>query len=363
MFKDLIRPAKVFGLHGLPMGVKILRQEANIQTFLARFGGRFASKEMILQRTHLWMPKNRDTPQARSPLREATAEKTGTHVNQDIEGPYPVCLSMTKDGKPYWYDNMKGEYWRCFSLEQSHHIKVPNLGHQAACMLGQYHETLSGFSAASLRECTADFVSTRESLDQLMRTVSLDPAGRSKDCGPEIQFAVDHTHYAPHVLSVHEKEVGRSEAPTSTHGINHLLPLESRADTCMADLKMAFPDHYPHRQLGDIRKTEFESLERDAQGDNQDSAIFTARLVEGFLGVIKGILLPDEFNHLTFSGKLLAYELGIRFLNDHLLGDIRFPTEYPGQNIHRARKQFRLAIRIDTHTDVLRIRERDLELR
>ena len=363
MTKDLIRPAKVFGLHGLPMGVRILRQEANVQTFLADFGGRFASKEMIFQRTQLWMPKNRDTPHAHSPLWKVTAEKTEMHGNQDIEGPYPVCLTMTKAGKPYWYDNMKGEYWRCFTITQSNHTKVPNLAHQAARMLGQYHESLSGLSAASLRECTADFVSTRESLDQLMRTVSLDPVGRLKDCSPEIQFAVDHTHYAPHVLSVQEKEIAARQSPSGIRGINHLLPLESRADTCMADLKTAFPDHYPQRQLGDIRKTEFESLERENQGDSGDSVIFTARLVEGFLGVIKGILLPDEFNHLTFSGKLLAYELGIRFLSDHLLGDIRFPTDYSGQNIHRARKQFRLAFRIHTHAEALRIRERDLELR
>lgn len=363
MTKDLIRPAKIFGLHGLPLDVRILRQEANIQTFIAHFGGRFASKEMILQRTQLWTPKNRDTPGTRSPMWKAAAGNPEMHEIQDIEGPYPVYLSMTKKGKPYWYDNMKGEYWRCFGLTQSNHINVPNLAHQAARMLGQYHETLSGFSAASLKEYTADFVSTQESLDQLMRNVSLDPFGRLKDCRPEIQFAVDHTHYAPHVLSVQESEVGRDQLSPGTQGINHLLPLESRADTCMADLKMAFPDHYPHRQLGDIRKTEFESLERDTQGDGKDSAIFTARLVEGFLGVIKGILLPEEFNHLTFSGKLLAYELGIRFLSDHLLGDIRFPTDYSGQNIHRARTQFRLAFRIDTHAEALRSHERDLELR
>ena len=90
--------------------------------------------------------------------------------------------------------------------------------------------------------------------------------------------------------------------------------------------------------------------------------IFTARLVEGFLGVIKGLLLPNEFNQLVFSGKHLAYELGIRFLGDHIIGDSRFPVDYPGQNLHRARKQFRLAYRIGTHAAELRRLEMDLEL-
>ncbi|MFM2197169.1 MAG: hypothetical protein RLZZ505_601 [Verrucomicrobiota bacterium] len=366
MSKDLIRPAKIFGLHGLPMDTRLVRHEANLQTFVALFGGRYASKQMILQRIYLWTPRNGNDPMSSSGNAGCSASHEEIWQDQDGDGPYPVSLMLTKNREPYWYDPVKSEIWRCFSINGDHHVNrlpgMPDMACQAARMLWQYHETLSGLPGAGLRKSNDDFVSTRESLVTLNRVASQDPHQRSADCLPEIQFALNHTHYAPHILPVREEGTEPAHQHRHRHGIHQILPLDSGNGICMADLKMAFTEHYPHRQLGSVRKALSYGKESDPQSDTGDSVIFTARLVEGFLGVIKELLIPNEFNRLTFSGKHLAYELGIRFLCDHLDGDGRFPVDFPGQNLHRARKQFRLAYRIGAHAAELRRMHRDLEL-
>lgn len=360
MFKELVRPAKVFGLHGLPMGAKLVAQEGRLQTFVARFGGRFASKELILQRT---LPLNhmgaRDTT-----LRSVTFERDSLHAKdvdeQDTAGPYSASLCLTRDGASYWFDNIRSDFWRCFSRAESDvenlPLKIPNVASQAARMLGEYHEILAGLPSNKLREETAEALATRESLEELHRAVLHDPHGRSNNCHTEIRFAMDHAHYSPHLLTVGDRGAGVDRQQRNGGGISHSTLLRFPAEACMVDLKTAFPHRYPYRQLGSVRNVGADISNDDSHEDPDSSLILKARLVEGYLGVIRWILLPDEFRQLAISGKWLAYELGIRFLTDHLLGDKRFPVDIPSQNLHRARKQFRLAFRIDSCEEELNSR-------
>jgi hypothetical protein len=64
--------------------------------------------------------------------------------------------------------------------------------------------------------------------------------------------------------------------------------------------------------------------------------------VEGYLESAGGVLNATERAHLGFSGQLLAYETGLRFLTDHLQGDVYFRIHRPGHNLERCRTQFAL---------------------
>jgi hypothetical protein len=44
---------------------------------------------------------------------------------------------------------------------------------------------------------------------------------------------------------------------------------------------------------------------------------------------------------------LISFELGLRFLTDHLAGDVYFKTRYRGHNLLRARVQFQLTESIE----------------
>jgi hypothetical protein len=65
-------------------------------------------------------------------------------------------------------------------------------------------------------------------------------------------------------------------------------------------------------------------------------------LANGYLGETSDILTDREAGLLAFSGRLITYTIGLRFLTDHLEGDIYFRTSRRGQNLDRARTQFAL---------------------
>jgi hypothetical protein len=65
------------------------------------------------------------------------------------------------------------------------------------------------------------------------------------------------------------------------------------------------------------------------------------------------LLTEAEWENLVFAGKLMTYEVGIRFLTDYLQGDIYFKTKRPGHNLDRARNQLCFAKRIETAVDAM----------
>jgi hypothetical protein len=71
------------------------------------------------------------------------------------------------------------------------------------------------------------------------------------------------------------------------------------------------------------------------------------QLARGYLSTAGEFLTKAERNLIAFSGKLITYELGLRFLTDYLSGDVYFRTHRPGHNLDRCRTQFKLVESIE----------------
>ncbi len=52
---------------------------------------------------------------------------------------------------------------------------------------------------------------------------------------------------------------------------------------------------------------------------------------------------------VAFSGKLMTFTIGLRFLTDFINGDVYFRVHRPGHNLDRARTQIRLVQSIERH--------------
>ncbi len=77
------------------------------------------------------------------------------------------------------------------------------------------------------------------------------------------------------------------------------------------------------------------------------------KLVDGYLETAHTFLTSEEKTTLVFGGKLITFEQGIRFLTDHLLGDVYYKIHREGQNLDRCRTQFRLVELIAEQEDAM----------
>ena len=65
------------------------------------------------------------------------------------------------------------------------------------------------------------------------------------------------------------------------------------------------------------------------------------------------LLSPLERDRLVLSGMVMTYEHGMRFLTDHLEGDVYFRIHRDGQNLDRARTQFALVSSLEEREEEL----------
>ena len=90
-----------------------------------------------------------------------------------------------------------------------------------------------------------------------------------------------------------------------------------------------------------------------AAEDEQDLSKVTMQfpmfeaLVRGYLSTAGEFLTKTEKKFLAFSGKLITFEIGIRFLADYLNGDTYFKIHREGHNLDRCRTQFKLVESIE----------------
>ena len=81
--------------------------------------------------------------------------------------------------------------------------------------------------------------------------------------------------------------------------------------------------------------------EKDLQLVEVDMHRYLA-FAEGFLENTRDELNTMEREYLPLSGAYMAFIMGVRFLTDHLQGDVYFKTSFPGENLQRAEEQFAL---------------------
>ncbi len=70
-------------------------------------------------------------------------------------------------------------------------------------------------------------------------------------------------------------------------------------------------------------------------------------ILERYLDETRGFLTPHDYAYLYDAIRLIPFELGIRFLTDHLEGNNCFKIERPDQNLHRAMTQFQLTASVE----------------
>jgi hypothetical protein len=60
-----------------------------------------------------------------------------------------------------------------------------------------------------------------------------------------------------------------------------------------------------------------------------------------------------EVNYLPFSAKLMTFECGVRFLTDHLNGDVYFKVHRENHNLDRCRTQFKMVRDMEEQSDLM----------
>ena len=135
---------------------------------------------------------------------------------------------------------------------------------------------------------------------------------------------------------------------------NVMLDIETGKAMCVVDLDTVMPGCVLY-DFGDmIRTTTSPTLEDelDLSKVQMGMPMFKA-LARGYLEGTGPFLTKAERALIAFSGKLITFTIGIRFLTDFLSGDTYFRVHRPRHNLDRCRTQFRLVESIEKQEEAM----------
>jgi Phosphotransferase enzyme family len=250
----------------------------------------------------------------------------------------PAC-----DGRAYYCDE-QGDYWRAYIFIEKARtydaVQSAQQAFEAGKAFGHFQKLLADLPAPRLHDTIPDFHHTPKRFDAFEKALAADVANRAKLAKPEIAFAMRHKAMTGMLLDANLPE---RVTHNDTKLNNVMLDDATGEGICVIDLDTVMPGLALY-DFGDmVRATTSPAKEdeRDLSKVKMQFPMFEA-LVRGYLTSAADFLAKAEKQHLAFSGKLITFEIGIRFLADFLGGDIYFKVHRENHNLERSRAQFKL---------------------
>ncbi|MBQ6998273.1 MAG: phosphotransferase [Clostridia bacterium] len=258
-----------------------------------------------------------------------------------------LTVIPAKDGKSY-VKTENGDYYRVYIfIDDAISFQVvedPMDFYNAAAAFGKFQNMLSDFEADKLHETIKNFHNTKTRFDDFEKAVADNKSGKAADVQAEIDFAMARKCDAAIIVDgIAEGRIPLRVTHNDTKLNNVLVDSESGKGICVIDLDTVMPGSLLYDFGDSIRfgTNPAAEDEKDLSKVYCDLNLFE-HYVKGFLSEVGDSITKEEIELLPMSAKLMTLECGIRFLGDHLNGDVYFKIHRENHNLDRARTQFKM---------------------
>ena len=353
---DLAAVSSRFAVRGKLVRIRPYGNGHIHDTYLASYRRRGHRRRYVHQRINQRV--FRDPPALMGNIQRVTRHLKDKLRQAGVEdlGRRSLNLVPAHDGCSF-YQDPDGSYWRTYDFVEGAStydaVASPRMAYEAARAFGRFQKLLLDLPPPRLHETISGFHDTELRYRKFLSALERDPWNRARDAREPIRFARSCESLIQ-VLPRLREQGGLPERVThnDTKINNVLLDTATGEMLCVIDLDTVMPGLSIH-DFGDLMRTgsgTHREDERDLSRVGVELPLFEA-LARGYLAEAAHFLTPIERRYLPFSGQLIAYELGLRFLTDHLEGDVYFKIRREGQNLDRCRAQFKLVESIRQHQE------------
>ena len=280
------------------------------------------------------------------------------HLRRKSPDPRSVLtLIRTKDGKSYL--EADDGYWRVFRfVEDSICLQQPESDadfYESAVGFGTFQQLLSDFPAEKLHETIPNFHNTPDRYRAFHETLTRDPMHRAAQVQPEIEFALaQQAEMAALQNALDAGELPLRVTHNDTKLNNVLFDAKTRKALCIIDLDTVMPGSALYDYGDSIRFGAATAAEDERELDKMEMSLERFRVfTRGYVRACPG-LTQKELELLPLGAKVMTMECGVRFLTDHIDGDNYFSIHREGQNLDRARTQFKLVADMERKWDKMK---------
>jgi len=237
-------------------------------------------------------------------------------------------------------------FWRAINyLPHSHSIEVVSSEDEAfaaAKAFGHFSSALSSLDATELADVIAQFHHLPGRIEQLQAAVAKDSQARVNSCREWIDFALSQQSLLKELSDISPKLPLRT-CHNDTKINNMLFDKRDMSSLAIIDLDTCMKGHLMY-DFGDMVRTFCSPEEEDStalENVHVRESIF-AEICRGYLSELGEVLSREERASLWLGARVICLMIGVRFLTDHLNGDVYFHIHHENHNLERAANQFTL---------------------
>lgn len=263
-----------------------------------------------------------------------------------------IRLLRTFANQPFVTDE-QGDVWRAYIFVENARaydvLETPEQAFKVAQAFGEFQCNLVDLPGPRLHETIPDFHNTPKRLETLRQAIRRDPVGRERRVRREIDFIMKRAEETQHLLKLQAEGAIPERITHNDTKVNNILIDDLTGDgICVIDLDTVMPGLSLY-DFGDMVRAGTSPAEEDEVNLAKVGMRFDMyeALYRGFLSSAGSFLTEAERENLPFSGKLITFEIAIRFLTDYLEGDVYFKVKRPEHNLERCRNQLRMVESIE----------------
>ncbi|MFO7575381.1 MAG: aminoglycoside phosphotransferase family protein [Bacteroidales bacterium] len=270
------------------------------------------------------------------------------------------CMTVirSRDGAT-WYTDEEGNNWRMFIYIARHRsydsIDNEEKAFEGGRAIGTFTAMLADLPGDAVAETIRDFHNIDKRIADFRSSVTADRAGRAR----EVRREIDEIESRAESMRVIRRLGAEGQIPLRiTHNdtkFNNVLLDENDRALCVIDLDTVMPG-YVHYDFGDAIRTAANTGAEDAA--NTESVALSLSLYRawshGFLTETKHILTPTELDWLHFAPGLITFEQSLRFLADHIDGDVYYRVHFQNHNLQRAKAQLKLLQSMEANAEEMK---------
>jgi hypothetical protein len=270
-----------------------------------------------------------------------------------------LTVIPTREGKSFLHDE-KGNYWRMYIfINNARTYDICASARQAyetALAFGRFQALLADLGGSRLQDTIPFFHHTPRRFKTLEEAIAKDEHNRGRDSRREIEFCINHKPLASALTDLLESGAMPERISHNDAKINNvMMDDKDQRGVCVIDLDTVMSGCALY-DFGDMVRTVARTMDEDERNLDKvmlDPALFEA-LARGYLESARTFLTPIEIDNMVTAGKVITFTIGIRFLADHLMGDVYFKIHRPNHNLDRARVQFKLLASIEEKEETMR---------
>ena len=250
-----------------------------------------------------------------------------------------------------------GEVWRCFEFLKNtyspENVGTPEKAYEVANCFGSFTAVLQSCDSHKLEVILPDFHNLDLRFQQFEQALQTAPEERKADVKDLIERIEKYTPLVQWftAVSMDKKAFPLHIMHHDCKIANILFDKDTDAIRCPIDLDTTQPGLF-FSDIGDMIRTIVPNLQENDTHLNELTMRpdFFNAVTEGYKDAMAKFLTKEERDNLHYAGSIMIYMQALRFLTDHLNGNVYYKTAYPEQNKDRTANQLLLLDLVHTYT-------------